>query len=191
MDTPVALEEGKPYHLGTRALLVFIVQKTRIPVIFVILSALLFWGSMVLGDPWRSYLGLGAWGVLGLAVAWLLGILLWAWLYYANYQFIFGEEALRISRGILSKIENAIPYHQIQDISIERDLGERAFGVSTVIILTAGHDSDPGEEGTSGGEIGTVDKDVAEAIQTALLARMGERDDVARSVGKSPPRAGA
>ncbi len=154
----------------------FVLQKIHVPVVLFVLAGLLFWGATAFPAA-GAYLGDGALIALAAGVAFLLAVALWGWLAYTNYEFIVGDDAFRVMWGILSKSERAIPYRQIQDIAIRRDISARAFGVSTVVILTAGHDEDPGERGTSGGDMDVVDKDVAEAIQATLLARMGRGTD--------------
>lgn len=94
-----------------------------------------------------------------------------SWLVYVNYQFALGENALKIKRGIINKEEVAIPYRQIQDVDIDRDLGFQMMGLSRVVILTAGHDDEKPGNDRSEGVFPALDKDLAEWLQKELLDR--------------------
>jgi len=94
------------------------------------------------------------------------------WFVYSRYKFCLGDDSLKIKRGILNKEEVAIPYRQIQDVNIKRDLSFQMFGLSRLVILTAGHDDDekPGDD-ESEGELPAIDADLAEWLQAELLKR--------------------
>lgn len=93
------------------------------------------------------------------------------WLAYINYRFCIDTDALKIKRGILNKEEVSIPYRQVQDVTIERDLLYQIIGVSRLVILTAGREDVKGEEGESEGILPALDKDLAEKIRDDLLRR--------------------
>ncbi len=69
------------------------------------------------------------------------------------------------------KIETSIPYRQIQNIDIQRDLAYQAFNLSRLVILTAGHDDEKPGDDQSEGILPALDKDLAEWLQTELLTR--------------------
>lgn len=98
------------------------------------------------------------------------GALFSAWLSYKNYTFTFEENALRIRRGIFNKEQIDIPYRQIQDVDIERPLFYRLFGVSRLVILTAGRE-EGGKTDESEGVLPALDADLAEAIEKELTTR--------------------
>jgi uncharacterized membrane protein YdbT with pleckstrin-like domain len=87
-----------------------------------------------------------------------------------NYTtFHLDDFALKIRRGFIDKKEMLIPYRQIQDVDINRPLLYRILGVSSLIILTAGHE-DPGQkEGEAEGVFNVVDAAVAEELQKELV----------------------
>jgi uncharacterized membrane protein YdbT with pleckstrin-like domain len=169
--------------LGKKTLMIFILDRIQAPFILLILSIVLF---IVQGQPFLAqiqipnlghYIGFVAWACFALFVIFLLLSLLIAWLIYINYKFCLGEDSLRIKRGILNKEEIAIPYRQIQDVDIDRDLTFRMMGVSRIVILTAGHEDprgsgdDPLERGQSEGYLPALDRDLAEWLQAQLLKR--------------------
>jgi len=91
---------------------------------------------------------------------------------YSRYKFCLGDDSLKIKRGILYKEEVAIPYRQIQDVDIKRDLSFQMLGLSRIVIITAGHEEDekPGDDDTEG-ILPALDKDLAEWLQAELLRR--------------------
>jgi uncharacterized membrane protein YdbT with pleckstrin-like domain len=94
-----------------------------------------------------------------------------AWLIYINYKFMLGEDSLKIKRGILNKEEIAIPYRQIQDVNIERDLGFQMMGLSRIAILTAGNQQEKNADEEAEGILPAMDRALAEWLQGELLKR--------------------
>jgi putative membrane protein len=119
-----------------------------------------------------GYTTMAAWIVLALFVIVFAITILIAWLIYKNYKYCLGDDSLKIKRGILNKEEVAIPYRQIQDVDLRRDLTFQMIGLSQIVILTAGHDEDekPGDDDTEG-ILPALDKDLAEWLQAELLKR--------------------
>ena len=82
------------------------------------------------------------------------------------------NDSFKIKRGILGKTENAIPYHQIQNVDIERSFLFQILGLSRIVILTAGHeDEKPRANDEAEDVIPAIDKKLAEWLQTELLKR--------------------
>jgi putative membrane protein len=180
-ETPIT-HPGVPeevYHtMGKKTFWIFLLQRVHAAFILLLLTIVLFvleqqpfLASTPIGDITR-YVALGAWIGLALFVVVFLITLLIAWLIYANYKFCLGDDSLKIKRGILNKEEVAIPYRQIQDVDIKRDLSFQMIGLSRIIIITAGHDEDerPGDDDTEG-ILPALDKDLAEWLQAELLKR--------------------
>jgi len=119
-----------------------------------------------------SYVTMAAWIGLGLFAVVLAITLFIAWLVYSTYKFCLGDDSLKIKRGILNKEEVAIPYRQIQDVDLKRDLSFQMMGLSRIVIITAGHEEDekPGDDDTEG-ILPALDKDLAEWMQAELLKR--------------------
>jgi uncharacterized membrane protein YdbT with pleckstrin-like domain len=185
------MEENPPTHpgvaeevyhtLGHKTFLMFLMERVSAPIVLLLISVGLFvvdvsWNQLIPKSVSQyniqPYVTLAAWSVLGLTII-IAGIILWAaWLTYSNFKFFLGEDSLKIKRGILSKEEVAIPYRQIQDVDIERDLSYRMFGVSRLVILTAGNEDEkkPGQN-ESEGIFPAIDKDLAEWLQSELLKR--------------------
>lgn len=108
---------------------------------------------------------------IAFAVA-LVVTIVWAWLEYKRYEFAIDIDALRIKRGVLHREEIAIPYRQMQDVDIERDLLNQLTGTSKLVILTAGVVDNKEENAESEGFIPIIDRKLAERIQTELLPKI-------------------
>ena len=95
-----------------------------------------------------------------------------AWLSYKSYQFCLTPDAFKLRHGIIVEREIAIPYHQIQNIAIERTFAEQIVGLSRIIISTASHDDlNTPHEDESKGILPALDKHFANALQAELLKR--------------------
>ena len=162
--------------LGRKTFVVFFLDRIQVPMIFLLIAIGLF---IVGPQPFiakapvpnlANYLTLAAWGALAVFVLALAIALLVSWIVYASYTFMLDDDSLRIKRGVFTKEEVAMPYRQIQDVDIERDLTYQMLGMSRLVILTAGHeDTDAHDE--SEGIFPAIDKDAAEQLQQELLKR--------------------
>lgn len=100
----------------------------------------------------------------------LVGAFLVAIFQYIAYEFMLDEHAFKIRSGIINIHVEAIPYRQMQNIDIERDLLYRILGISRLVILTAAaDDTDTGNE--SEAIIPAIDKNLGYKIQEELLKR--------------------
>ncbi|MCP4647718.1 MAG: PH domain-containing protein [bacterium] len=68
----------------------------------------------------------------------LLPYLVWIELNYHNYTYQFRKKRIVIRKGVLNKERTVIPYTQIQNININRNVLQRALGIATIKIETAG-----------------------------------------------------
>jgi len=181
---PGVPEESYTYqNLGKKTLMIFVLQRIGAPFVLLLVSIGLFsiqgedFLKQVPVPNFPSYIGLIAWACFFLFAIFFLLAFFIAWLIYVNYKFALGDNSLKIKRGILNKEEVAIPYRQIQDVDINRDLSFQMMGLSRIVILTAGHEDsrdssdDPAERGQSEGYLPALDKDLAEWLQAELLKR--------------------
>lgn len=177
-------------HLGYKTFWIFVLERSSAAGFVFLISIGLLWldRSGVLGRiftlPGAANLNnnayihlvisyLGAASFFGFLLAALLfGLTFFiGWLVYINYKFSLEEDALKIKRGILNKEEIAIPYRQIQDVDVRRDLLYQILGLSRLVILTAGHEEEKIKGGESEGILPAIDKDAAEKIRDELLQR--------------------
>ena len=182
MDENPITHPGVPeevYHtMGRKTFWIFLLQRVHaafillsLAIVLFILGAQSFLATTPVGNL-TGYTMMAAWLALALFVVVLAITLLIAWLVYKNYKYCLGDDSLKIKRGILNKEEVAIPYRQIQDVDLRRDLTFQMIGLSQIVILTAGHDEDekPGDDDTEG-ILPALDKDLAEWLQAELLKR--------------------
>ena len=180
-ETPIT-HPGVPeevYHtMGKKTFWIFFLQRVHAAFILLLLTIALFileqqpfMATTPVGDL-AHYAALATvisliLFVVALALAWFI-----TWLIYKNYKYCLGEDSLKIKQGVLNKKEVAIPYRQIQDVDINRDLSFQMFGLSRIDILTAGRDDEkPKDDDESEGQLPALDKDLAEWMQAELLRR--------------------
>jgi uncharacterized membrane protein YdbT with pleckstrin-like domain len=184
MDENPLTHPGVPeeqYHrLGGKTLAIMILQRIQMSFVLVLASIGLFFlqhqDALIAqtGIPdLARYINFTAWICFVIAGFIFFIAFLLAWLDYSNYKFFLGDNSLKIKRGWLNKEEVAIPYRQIQDVNIDRDLSFRILGLSRIVILTAGEEDpkDNNHEGESEGILPAIDHDLAEWIQSQLLER--------------------
>lgn len=177
MDAPSSQPTAKIYrYLGRKTFWLFVFNRiSAAAVILLVAAVLLVLGqSGALNNVFKNLnIILFECGLIGVGAAVIVfGVtLLISWLIYANYKFLLDNDALKIKRGVFEKEEIAIPYRQIQNVDIERDLSYQLLGLSRLVILTAGHEEVKGEEDESEGILPALDKDLAEGLQKELLER--------------------
>ncbi len=57
---------------------------------------------------------------------------------YNNWFFELKDDELQLKRGVITKIDSTAPYCRIQHIDIAQNIVERMFGLSSLVIYTAG-----------------------------------------------------
>ncbi|MDR9380629.1 MAG: PH domain-containing protein [Natronomonas sp.] len=80
----------------------------------------------------------GAWvGGVVFAVAFVLGIV-FATLKYRIWMYQVRADSLFLRRGVLTRVTTVAPYVRIQHVDTRRGPLERAFGLATTVVYTAG-----------------------------------------------------
>ncbi|MFC2084491.1 PH domain-containing protein, partial [Bacteroidota bacterium] len=75
-------------------------------------------------------------------------------LWIKNLAYLIEEERITINKGIISKIQQNIPYRAITDFMLHRSLFDRILGIGSIRIQTAGQSVTPtGYEGYLSGLI--------------------------------------
>ncbi len=92
--------------------------------------------------------------ILGLLVLmWIISVPI-IFLWVKNLEYFIEEERIRIHKGILTKIQQNIPYRAVTDFQLHRSLYDRFLGISSIRIQTAGQTQSPtGYEGNIAGMI--------------------------------------
>ncbi len=172
-----SLPEASYHTLGKKTLWIFILDRVRAAPLFLLLAIGIFIVSQQGALNTGSFAAFGHYALLAALACLALFLAVFGvgafigWLVYKNYTFALGEDSLKVRRGILDKEEVAIPYRQIQDVDIDRDLTFQMIGLSKIIILTAGHEDEKGPDDESEGVLPAIDKNLAEWLQTELLQR--------------------
>lgn len=107
------------------------------------------------------------WGVLpGLMLAW--GI--WRWVSatrrWRRWGYAFTGRELHVAHGWLVRVHTIVPVSRVQHIDVVQTLFERLFGVSTLVLHTAGTDN-------SVVVLLGITRDTAEQIRDAIRERIG------------------
>lgn len=73
-----------------------------------------------------------------LAVAVLLLGAIWVLLRYRVWAYQVRDDSLFLERGVVRHVETVVPYVRIQHVDTSRGPIERALGLSTLVVYTAG-----------------------------------------------------
>jgi uncharacterized membrane protein YdbT with pleckstrin-like domain len=81
----------------------------------------------------------------------LIGLIILMWiiatpiifLWVKNLEYFIEEERIRIHKGILTKIQQNIPYRAVTDFQLHRSLYDRFLGIGSIRIQTAGQTQSP------------------------------------------------
>lgn len=84
------------------------------------------------------------WPICGgfIFLLWALGIPL-SKLWINNLTYIIEEDRIIIRKGIISKIQQNIPYRAVTDFMLHRSLYDRFLGIGSIRIQTAGQSATP------------------------------------------------
>jgi putative membrane protein len=170
----------KPVYqtLGRKVFWLFFLQASSVGFILLLASIIVFIFSFqsfmiipVLGNMQKITM-LVSLALFVVSIIIICVALISSWLTYINYTFLMADDSFKIKRGFLNKQEDAIPYHQIQNVDIERNFTFQMLGLSRLIILTAGHEDEP-QKGNAEAEgvIPAIDQELATWLQTELLKR--------------------
>jgi len=181
---------GQPRHLGSRTLLLLLARCVTPGVMLLVLSGVVaviapyvaggFGGAFTTGglaNPQTtsviyqnvSYIDMLVF--LASIIMILAGIIV-GLIQFRNYFFTLTEFDLKFRRGIFNQMENSIPYRQIQDINLVRTIAHRIFGVSRLVMISAGHEQDQNHDETDT-VFDPIDADIAMEIRTFLERRIG------------------
>jgi uncharacterized membrane protein YdbT with pleckstrin-like domain len=159
-------------HLGRRAFSIIVSRHARIAIVLFVIAIVAFFARHAVGA--NGYMNQIVLWSLALFTFFLVYAFLVGWLVYTNYTFSLEDDAFRISQGVLSKKETAIPYRQIRDVNIERGISQQMYGVSTLVILTVGAEAAPAGSNLSESVapiIQNIDRHRALEVQSELLKR--------------------
>ncbi|MFC7114742.1 PH domain-containing protein [Natronoarchaeum sp. GCM10025703] len=117
-----------PQSLHPKVRIVWVVQS--------LLSAALF--GAIVGAIDIGVTGIGLWvGPAVFGVFALIGVL-HAVLRYRVWEYEVREDALYLERGVVTRVRTVVPYVRIQHVDASRGPVERAIGLASAVVYTAG-----------------------------------------------------
>lgn len=160
-------------RLGSKTYWYFLSEKLSVATGFFFLAVIISAARFISQVPASLHPFLGLAGVISFAIFIISLIVAFvsATLMYKSHGYALTDDALKIKQGFISEIEIAIPYRQIQNVSIERTFSEKTMGLSRIIISTAGHDDPNTQFDESRGILPAMDKIKAVELQNELLKR--------------------
>ena len=164
-DTPQERYE----RIGTTTLVLLTLPKLGIFGIFLIILGALTFGQIFFPDA-VPLPGILPWGFLVGAIILAISIF-FGWLEYIHYAIAIDERGIKVSRGMITEKEIALPYRRIKTVTTERTIADQLFGVSGVTISILGEeDMDPTTKDTEI-VLPALRKDLASHIQDEIMKR--------------------
>lgn len=129
-DTEVPVSEliGPRRTLESSIQVVWVLQAVVPSLVIGGLAAVAF-AFFPVGAPWMG-------GALALGLFLLAAAL--AVLRYRSWAYEVREDSLYLERGVVTTVQTVVPYVRIQHVDVSRGPVERAFGLATTVVYTAG-----------------------------------------------------
>ena len=75
---------------------------------------------------------------VGLAVLLVGGGVIHSLLRYRNWQYVVGEDAIYLERGVFTQVRTEVPLVRVQHVDSRRSAFERLVGLASTVVYTAG-----------------------------------------------------
>jgi putative membrane protein len=101
-------------------------------------------------------------------------------LWFRNLSYLVEEDKVIIRKGVLTKTQQNIPFNMVTDFRLQRTLYDRALGIGSVLIQTAGQSANPtGYEGKLAGlsDWDGLHEGLRSRIRSGAGARATTQDD--------------
>ena len=182
---------GQEQRLGRKTFLLLFFKRTTVALVLLFVALILGMGKDIVAEGLVGLVtAMGSHAstlaptissyVSGVALVFLLlSVVLFAFGYamsrleHVNYTFTMEEFDLKLKRGILNIKEVSIPYRQIQSVDITRPIAYQLFGVSRLVMITAGHDDKKDGHDETDTVFDPIDTDLAEEIRLMLQRKIG------------------
>jgi membrane protein YdbS with pleckstrin-like domain len=138
------MDNNKKHSLGHRAFFIFFAKRLKGVIFLAILTGVAWYAERWLPQSYLYWADRAVIIIGAVSAAYLLIALFETWLEYHYYTYTFTEEAFLMTYGYLVRNEVAALYHQIQNVSIQRTIGDRLVGVSRIIIFLTGSERESG-----------------------------------------------
>ncbi len=173
------IENGKYYDLGKKTYTLFIIQQTSFAIILFLAAIVMGILNIAIGSGFIAGQSIG--GILNLSIlaTVFIGLLVGsagfgiARLKYKVAKIMLDESAIKITSGLFSTKEVAIPFRRIQTVEIKQSPMQRFIGVGHVVVATTTDLETPSEVETEINEevIPLMDYDLARAVANQLTTR--------------------
>jgi len=165
---------GQEQNLGRKTFLLMLSKKTGTSLILLFLALALGMNKDLFGPKLAPTISTIAFAILLIAfIMFVFGYLI-SRLKFKNYTFTLEEFDIKLKQGLFNTKEISLPYRQIQSVDISRTLAYQFFGVSRLVMITAGHEE---ENVKNHDETDTVfdpiDADLAEEVRKTLQRKIG------------------
>lgn len=171
------MTEGVYQNLGPKTFIVFILKRSLIPFVFIILIILIFIiknmavsiGPFELETFFNTATLIG-FICLGLSIP--LAYLI-AHLEYTRFKVMIGIDTFNITKGVLTKEEISLPYRRIESVDIKQPFMYQILGVSRLTIETVIDREEEGDKKMDDSDevLPAIDKKLALEIQAELTRR--------------------
>ena len=162
------MDNNKRHSLGQRAFYIFFAKRLKGVIFFIVLTGAAWYAERWVPSSYLTWADPTVFIIGAVSVAYILYALFQTWLEYHYYTYTFTEEAFLMTYGVMVRMEVAALYHQIQNVSIQRTVGDRMVGVSQVIIFLTGSEH---ASGNTKIVLPGVGQKKAKLVQKELLVR--------------------
>ena len=167
----MGMENEKKHSLGKRAFILFLSKRIKFAIFLFALTGAAWYSERWIPPTSPEFAIWGDFAVqvlLLVSIAYFLMILAWTYLEYHFYTYMFTDEAFIMTSGYIVRNELAALYHQIQNVSIQRNPLDRMAGVSQIVIFMNGAERDAAHNKIV---LPAVGKTKARLVQKELLVR--------------------
>ena len=158
-------------RLGTKTLIIFVLQKSRVLFLFVVAITVSFILLQIAPLEYSIVLyriigGIAVGGVVVFTV-----IFFTAYVTYMRYSITLTSDVLKVTKGFINEEEIGVPYRRIKEVKIERDVADQLLGTSDVIISLSGADEDESGRIQSIIVLPAIEKELASHIESEVVKR--------------------
>jgi uncharacterized membrane protein YdbT with pleckstrin-like domain len=164
----MGIENHRTHSLGKRAYLLFLSKRMKLVIFFFVLAAAAWYSERWAPPNYAPFVDYGVTLLALFSVLYFLAIILYTYMEYHFYTYMFTDEAFIMTSGYIMRNELAALYHQIQNVSIQRNPFERMVGVSKIVIFMNGAEKDAAHNKIV---LPAVGKTKAKLVQKELLIR--------------------
>ena len=164
----MGIENHRKHSLGKRAFLLFLSKRMKLVIFFFVLTVAAWYSERWAPPYYAPFVDYGVNLLALFSVLYFLAIILWTYMEYRVYTYTFTDEAFIMTSGYIIRTELAALYHQIQNVSIQRNPLDRLAGVSQIIIFMNGSEKDAAHNKIV---LPAVGKTKAKLVQKELLIR--------------------